>query len=228
MTMTQPSPTLRELTGMPAAPAPLSGSALIMIDLQNTYTEGVMALEGVEPAIDRAATLLERARRAGIPIIHIQHDAGEGSPYDVHGVSGAIVDRVAPKGDEQVVVKNVPSAFVGTDLGDRLRAAGTRDLVLAGFMTHMCVQFRLPSDGGRRGDRHPRPARPGRHRDGRQPAGGEPRRALGHVRRRGAGGRRHPRLIHPFPPAGRIAPRTNWTPQRKGWRGTLDARPAAP
>lgn len=137
--MTVPSTTLRELTGMPATPAPLSGSALIMIDLQNTYTNGVMALEGVEPAIDNAARLLDRARDAGIPVFHIQHDAGEGTPYDVRGESGAIVDRVAPKPGEAVIVKSVPSAFVGTDLDAQLRAAGATDLVLAGFMTHMCV-----------------------------------------------------------------------------------------
>ena len=38
--MTEPSTTLRELTGMPADPAPLTGSALVMIDLQNTYKIG--------------------------------------------------------------------------------------------------------------------------------------------------------------------------------------------
>ena len=66
-----------------------------MIDLQNTYTRGVMALEDVEPAIDEAAALLDRARSAGIPIVHVQHDAGEGTPYDVRDEIGAIVDRVA-------------------------------------------------------------------------------------------------------------------------------------
>lgn len=137
--MTTPSPTLRELTGMPDTPPSLASSALVMIDLQNTYTEGVMALEGVEPAIDRAADLLERARRAGIPIVHVQHDAGEGTPYDVKGHSGAIVDRVAPREGEHRIVKNVPSSFVGTDLEDHLRSAGVSNLVLAGFMTHMCV-----------------------------------------------------------------------------------------
>ena len=133
------SPTLRELTGMPAAPKGLASSTLVMIDLQNTYTRGVMALEGVEAAIDQAAEILERARSAGRPIIHVQHDAGEGSPYDVRGEIGAIVDRVAPREGEGVVVKNFPNAFVGTDLLDRLQAGSTTDLVLAGFMTHMCV-----------------------------------------------------------------------------------------
>ncbi|MEJ2861103.1 cysteine hydrolase family protein [Actinomycetospora flava] len=134
-----PSTTLRELTGMPAAPASLRESALVMIDLQNTYTRGVMALENVEPAIDEAAALLDRARSAGIPIIHVQHDAGEGTPYDVRAEIGAIVDRVAPRDGEHVIVKNFPNSFVGTDLEDHLRSRSASNLVLAGFMTHMCV-----------------------------------------------------------------------------------------
>ena len=43
--------TLRGLSGLSPAPAPLTGSALVMIDLQQTYREGVMRLEGVEPAL---------------------------------------------------------------------------------------------------------------------------------------------------------------------------------
>jgi hypothetical protein len=29
----------------------------------------------------------------GAPVIHIQHDAGPGSPFDVNGESGAIASR---------------------------------------------------------------------------------------------------------------------------------------
>jgi nicotinamidase-related amidase len=68
----------------------------------------------------------------------VQHDDGPGSLYDVRGESGAIVDRVAPRGDEPVVVKSYPNAFIGTDLEARCAAAG-QDVVLAGFMTHMCI-----------------------------------------------------------------------------------------
>ncbi|PVZ13015.1 cysteine hydrolase family protein [Actinomycetospora cinnamomea] len=134
-----PSTTLRELTGMPATPAGLRESALVMIDLQNTYTRGVMALEDVEPAIDEAAALLDRARSAGIPIVHVQHDAGEGTPYDVRADIGAIVDRVAPREGEHRIVKNFPNSFVGTDLEEHLRSRSAQNLVIAGFMTHMCV-----------------------------------------------------------------------------------------
>lgn len=131
--------TLRTLAGLPAVPASLANSTLIMIDCQNTYTRGVLELDGVEAALDEAAALLDRARSAGIPIIHIQHDDGPGSLYDIKGESGAIVSRLAPRGDEPIVVKNYPNSFVATDLEQRLRAGSAENLVLAGFMTHMCV-----------------------------------------------------------------------------------------
>ena len=131
--------TLRKLSGLSPEPAGLKGSALLMIDLQNTYREGVMKLDNVEPAIAEAKGLLARARAAGIPVIHVRHDAGPGSPYDLTASNGQISDEVAPEGDEAVVTKGYPSAFVGTDLEARLKAAGVTDLILAGFMTHMCV-----------------------------------------------------------------------------------------
>lgn len=133
------SDTLRTLAGLPAEPAALADSALILIDCQNTYTRGPMELEGVQAALDEAATLLDRARTAGIPVIHIQHSDGPGSLYDIDGESGAIVAQVAPRGDEPVVVKSYPNSFVQTDLDQRLKAVGATNLVLAGFMTHMCV-----------------------------------------------------------------------------------------
>ena len=132
-------PTLRTLSGLSPAPASLAESALILIDCQNTYTTGVMELDGVQGALDEAATLLERARVAGVPVIHIQHDAGPGSPYDVRTDIGAIVERVAPRGGEPVVVKNYPNSFVQTDLDQLLKERAVSNLVLAGFMTHMCV-----------------------------------------------------------------------------------------
>jgi nicotinamidase-related amidase len=131
--------TLRDVSGLGSAPPALRDCALVMVDLQNTYREGVMKLVGVEPALIEARALLERARGAGIPIVHIRHDAGAGSPYDVRAPIGQISDEVAPTGDEPVVTKNYPNSFIGTDLEARLRAAGVSNVILAGFMTHMCI-----------------------------------------------------------------------------------------
>jgi nicotinamidase-related amidase len=133
------NPTLRALAELPLEPAGLADSTLVLIDCQNTYTYGVMELEGVQAALDETATLLDRARSAGIPVIHVQHSDGPGSLYDVDGESGAIVARVAPRDGEPVVVKQYPNSFVQTDLEERLKAVGASNLVIAGFMTHMCV-----------------------------------------------------------------------------------------
>ncbi|WP_333795387.1 cysteine hydrolase family protein [Hyphomicrobium sp.] len=137
--MTDPRPTLRSLLALPDTPAPLAQSALVLIDCQNTYREGVMQLEGVEPALAQCATLLKRARDAGAPVIHIQHDAGPGTPYDVTAPIGAIADVVAPADGEKVIIKTLPSSFEKTDLDEELKRLGVSNLVLAGFMTHVCV-----------------------------------------------------------------------------------------
>jgi len=137
--MTEARPTLRALLALPDAPAPLSKSALILIDCQNTYREGIMQLEGVEPALKQCAVLLQRARDAGTPVIHIQHDAGPGTPYDVRAEIGAIADVVAPNAGETIITKAYPSSFEQTNLDAELKKLGVTDLVLAGFMTHVCV-----------------------------------------------------------------------------------------
>ncbi len=137
--MTDARPTLRSLLALSDTPAPLSKSALVLIDCQNTYREGVMQLEGVEPALKECAKLLQRARDAGATVIHIQHDAGPGTPYDVRAPIGAIADLVAPAPGETVIVKAYPSSFEQTNLDTELKKRGISDLVIAGFMTHVCV-----------------------------------------------------------------------------------------
>jgi len=131
--------TLRNIVGLPNQPHSLSESALVLIDCQNTYRHGIMQLEGVEPALEEAARLLARARAKGTPIFHIMHDAGPGSPYDVRAEIGQIADIVAPRDGEPVIVKNFPSSFEQTNLHEQLQKIGAKNLVLTGFMTHVCV-----------------------------------------------------------------------------------------
>jgi nicotinamidase-related amidase len=131
--------TLRDLVGLGHIPARLGESALIMIDCQNTYRQGIMRLEGVEEAIVEAQKLLEMARQLHIPIVHIRHDGGAGTPYDVNAAIGAISDEVAPEGNEVVITKHYPNSFFNTELDQVLKSYGVQNIVLAGFMTHMCI-----------------------------------------------------------------------------------------
>lgn len=131
--------TLRDITGLGNTASPISDSALVIIDAQNTYREGIMKLDGVEPALAECKVLLERFRAAGRPVFHVQHDAGEGSPYDLNAPIGQIADAVAPLAGESVITKNVPSSFAQTGLDEQLKKAGIQNLILTGFMSHMCV-----------------------------------------------------------------------------------------
>lgn len=133
--------TLRDLNGFDQTPASLAGSTLILVDYQNTYTRGVMELDGWEPALQAAADLLSDAREAGTKIIHVVNDGGEGSAFDIQTDIGAIHPSVMPHDGEPVVVKKVPNGFVDTDLGHHVDQAGNSTLIIAGFMTNMCVTF---------------------------------------------------------------------------------------
>ncbi|MBV2366910.1 isochorismatase family protein [Streptomonospora nanhaiensis] len=146
MSTTHASATLREVNHLDGGPARLGDSVLVMVDFQNTYRTGVMALEKAEEAIAAGARLLARARAEGTPVVHVMHDGGEGTPYDIRADIGAISDEVAPAPGEPVVVKGFPNSFHRTDLEAALAGAGAApggggNLVIAGFMTHMCVNY---------------------------------------------------------------------------------------
>jgi isochorismate hydrolase len=128
--------TLRQLNGFDETPATLSDAALILVDYQNTYTEGVMELDGWQPAVNNAQALLKRAREAGTPVIHIV-DKG----YDLKSKAGQIIPALKPAKGEPVVVKSVPNGFHKTDLAEKVKKTGKKKVIVAGFMTNMCVLF---------------------------------------------------------------------------------------
>jgi len=131
--------TLMQLAGAPLTPSTLSDAALVLIDLQNEYLEGPISLPAAEGAIESAACLLAAARSAGTPVLHIAHRGAAGGLFDRGAERGQIVDALAPWAAETVIEKGLPNAFAGTDLHEVLQAAGRKELIVAGFMTHMCV-----------------------------------------------------------------------------------------
>ncbi|MFQ6329018.1 cysteine hydrolase family protein [Nocardia sp. CWNU-33] len=140
--MNAASSTLRSVIGLDNQLPRLADAAVIMIDFQNTYRRGVMAVDGAEQALAAGARLLTAARESHRPVVHIINDGGPGTPYDIRADIGAISGPVAPRSGEPVVVKQFPNAFHNTDLEQTLQRLGVgQELVLAGFMTHMCVSY---------------------------------------------------------------------------------------
>src|SRR3954463_12865424 len=116
--------------------------ALLIIDIQNDYFPGGgMELEGADAAAANASKALGRARQIGTPVIHVRHlSTRPGATFFLPGTPGAeIHSSVAPQKDEAVIEKNFPNSFRGTSLGERLEKGKVTNLVVAGMMTHMCV-----------------------------------------------------------------------------------------
>lgn len=116
--------------------------ALLLIDLQADYfAGGKLPLVGAEAAVQRAALLLDAARAAGLPVFHVQHvSVRAGATFFLPDSLGLRFHAaVEPRAGETVVVKHFPNAFRATELQRGLTAAGIDTLLVAGMMTHMCV-----------------------------------------------------------------------------------------
>ncbi len=132
--------TLMDIAGVQVAPAVWDKAALILIDHQMEYVTGVVPLPDVETAREELCALLAAARAKGAPVFHIVHHTRPGAPlFDPMGPQAAIMPGLEPVSGEATVIKSLPNAFAGTDLNDRLKASGRKQLVLGGFATHMCV-----------------------------------------------------------------------------------------
>ena len=132
--------TLLQMAGVPAEPKPLSDSVVVMIDAQVEYLRGALALPAVDPALMEGAALLTRIRNAGRPVVHVQHRGKPGGGiFDSENGTFEIAATVAPEDGEERIEKTLPNAFAGTDLDATLKRLGASQLIVAGFMTHMCV-----------------------------------------------------------------------------------------
>ena len=121
----------------------LEGAALLVIDIQAFYYPGGMVpLVEPEAASANARRLVEAFRRAGRPVIHVQHlPKGVDAP-DPTGVDPQyrIHPDVLPSEGEVVIGKHHANAFRDTELLTTLRNLGVTKLIVCGMQTHMCVE----------------------------------------------------------------------------------------
>jgi len=116
--------------------------ALLLIDIQNDYFPGrAMEVAGSSAAAAQAAKLLQAFRQRTLPVIHIQHVSVRASATfflpDTTGVQ--IHQSVAPQDGEALFQKHYPNSFRETPLLAHLREHHISQLVIAGMMTHMCI-----------------------------------------------------------------------------------------
>jgi len=131
--------TLLQLAGADLTPPKLADAAVVVVDAQREYVDGRLPLDGVEAALANIAALLAAARAAGAPVIHVRHKGQPGGLFGPDTAGYELAPQAAALDGERVIDKGLPNSFAGTSLKDALDATGRKRLVVAGFMTHMCV-----------------------------------------------------------------------------------------
>ena len=129
---------LLEMAGAPQDSARLSEAVLLIIDAQREYVDGKLPLAGVDAALRIGGTLLDRARTAGTPVIHILHRGG-GPLFNPENGGYQPAAPLIPQTGETVIDKTMANAFAGTGLQRELEQIGRKKLIVIGFMTHNCV-----------------------------------------------------------------------------------------
>lgn len=151
---------------------PPAETALLVIDIQNTYLEPKpdpaedarwqpFLARMRDVVIPNTAALQGWARDNGIEVLHariacLKEDGRDRSlsqkkpgfnylllPRDRH--DSQIVDAVAPRGDEIVVTKTTDSALTGTNLRMLLHNMGIRNVIVAGIFTDQCISSSVRS-----------------------------------------------------------------------------------
>lgn len=112
-------------------------TALLVVDVQRGVVAGAHERDAV---VANIASLVERARAAGTPVVWIQHNSEE----LVDGSEAwEIVPELEPGDDEPVVQKRFGDSFEDTDLESVLAARGVGSLVVSGAQTDECVRSTL-------------------------------------------------------------------------------------
>lgn len=130
----------RQLLGVPPSTASTSDSALIIIDAQNEYSSGALAVTNAEASGKVIASLLEKYRSAQGKIVHILHKTPDGAPIFTPGTNLAEeFPSLKARDGEELIWKNHPGSFAETNLDETLKKWGIKKLVLVGYMAHVCV-----------------------------------------------------------------------------------------
>lgn len=108
--------------------------ALVVVDVQT----GVIADAWKrDERVANVATAVSRARKAGVPVVWVQHsdeDLPAGSP------EWEFAPEVDPAEGEPIVAKNFNSSFEDTDLDEVLARYGVSRVVLAGAASNWCIR----------------------------------------------------------------------------------------
>jgi len=111
---------------------------LLVIDVQQAMDDPGRG-ERNNPAFERnLAALLDGWRERGAPVVHVRHESVDGGAFIPGTPAFEYKPEARPREGEPEITKTVNSAFIGTDLEERLRTAGAETVAIAGLTTNHC------------------------------------------------------------------------------------------
>jgi nicotinamidase-related amidase len=114
---------------------------LIVIDVERAFDDPLWGERNNPEAEAKIAEALRAWRAHGAPVIHVRHESTGDDGDDVF-VSGTPAVEFKPEAmpfeGEPVITKHVNSAFIGTDLEERLRRDGVQTVAIVGLTTDHC------------------------------------------------------------------------------------------
>ena len=113
-------------------------SALLIIDVQQALCSGEYQCFDTGRVIETINQLSTRARKAGVPVVLIQHEEKD-SPL-AHGAEGwQLAAGLLTTAEDLRVDKTTPDSFYQTELGKLLPSENFERLIICGLQTDYCV-----------------------------------------------------------------------------------------
>lgn len=117
-------------------------TALLLIDFQRGFSEEAHwgGNRNNRDAEENALKLLTAWRALALPVFHSIHSSQDPKSLLHESHKGfEMLDALKPLTIEPLIIKHVNSAFIGTDLKDRLDAQHIKQLVIVGLTTNHCI-----------------------------------------------------------------------------------------
>ncbi len=133
-----------------AQPAPIEQSALLVIDIQDSFKLGSRWERRNNPEFESNVTrLVDGWRAAGLPVIFVLHNDPDPG-FEAGSPLVKVMDFLSPRENEPTLTKNTRNAFTSTDLQKRLDELGVRRVVITGISTEQCCETttRVAADFG--------------------------------------------------------------------------------
>ena len=116
---------------------------LLVVDMQKALVDE--DLYAFDTFLDSTVRLVDAARKNGVEVIFVQHDAGPGSGLSAGDEGFEIIEQLRPEAGEKVYVKNINSCFGNREFKAYMKQQEDKRLMIVGLQTNYCIDATVKS-----------------------------------------------------------------------------------